>query len=441
MQKLLENLPKIQITPKFFRNLPDSPGVYVYYKENDVIYIGKAINLKRRVASYFNLDLEPKTAKMISEANYLSFIQVVSELEALLLEAKLIRKYMPRYNIAAKDDKHPLYIQITKDKYPIIKTVRKADLNGKIAIAVYGPFPSGRSVKAVLRLIRRIFPYSDHKLGTRPCLYSHIGLCDPCPNIIEGNPASSELTKKYFKNIRHIKSILNGNISAVVKSLSREMESLAGHQEFEAAADVRNKINQLEYITRPRISIDSYLENPNFYEDTLQKELKQLTALLSLKNVEVPSLNRIECFDIAHLAGTNTTASMVTFIGGEPEKKYYRHFRIRRPGRGDDYGALGEVVRRRANHIGDWGKPDLIIVDGGTGQVNIVTQVLRSCGVGVVVIGIAKHPDRLIIGREKIRLTGAALNLVSRMRDEAHRFARRYHHGLISRSIRHANSD
>ena len=160
---------------------------------------------------------------MISDAQELSFIQVGSELEALLLEARLIRSYKPKYNIISKDDKHPLYIQITKEKYPRVITVRKIDLESEPSLANYGPFPSSKNVRSVLKMIRRIFPYSDHKLGKRPCLYSHIGLCDPCPNEIVQSTQYLVLRKKYLKNIRSIKSILDGHIDEVKKNLEKEM--------------------------------------------------------------------------------------------------------------------------------------------------------------------------------------------------------------------------
>lgn len=435
MQKLLEKLDRVEISDKFWKQLPETAGVYVFYKNSEVLYIGKAINLKRRVSSYFDLDLEPKTASMISQAGSLGLIQVGSELDALLLEARLIRHYMPRYNIVAKDDKHPLYIRITKEKYPRVLMARKIAENDK-NLAFYGPFPSGANVRAVLKLVRRIFPFSDHKISKRACLYSHIGLCNPCPNIIEESPEKDLLIKKYSKNIRHIRSILDGNIDKVVRNIKTEMEINAKSENFEEAARLRNKINQLEYITRPQLPTEYYLENPNFYEDNKSKELNQLSALLFQKNVYHEKLDRIECFDIAHLAGSSPTASMVTFVKGEADKTMYRHFKINKARGGDDYGSLGEVAGRRKNHFSDWGKPDLIVVDGGIGQVKSFNDAFNSIGVtGIPIVGIAKHPDRLIIGKEKSRLTGAALNLVSRMRDEAHRFARRYHHKLVSKSL------
>jgi excinuclease ABC subunit C len=440
MQKLLETLVKVRVTPETYKSLPETSGVYIFFKGRSAIYIGKAINLKRRVSSYFDIGLEPKTASMMHQAEFVGFIQVASELEALLLEAKLIRKYMPHYNIAAKDDKHPLYIAITKEEYPRVYSVRKLTAESSPLIASYGPFPSSANVRSVLKMIRRIFPYSDHKLGKRPCLYSHINLCSPCPNLIDQSEDKENLKKIYLKNIKNIKSILDGNIAKVVRNIEKEMKSLSKAEDYEAALKLRNKITRLEYITRPQIPAEFYMQNPNLYEDTKRKEIKQLKALLAMKNIIVKNLSRIECYDIAHLGGTSATASMVTFTDGEPDKNYYRHFKIKKARGGDDYGSLSEIAKRRTKHFADWGVPDLIIVDGGTGQVKSFSESFGE-GYKIPIVGIAKHPDRLIIGKEKVKLTGAALNLVARVRDEAHRFARRYHHSLISNSIKHAVAD
>lgn len=381
---------------------------------------------------------------MISDAQELSFIQVGSELEALLLEARLIRSYMPKYNIISKDDKHPLYIQITKEKYPRVITVRKIDLESEPSLANYGPFPSSKNVRSVLKMIRRIFPYSDHKLGKRPCLYSHIGLCDPCPNEIVQSTQYLVLRKKYLKNIRSIKSILDGHIDEVKKNLEKEMEKASKKQDYELAGQIRDQIERIEYITRPQMPTEFYMQNPNLYEDLRNKELIELRRLLLDSRFKIPdSLHRIECYDIAHLAGTNATASMVTFIDGEADKSFYRHFRIRQKKGNSDIDSMREVIKRRLSHLSDptspsglrgagWGKPDLIIVDGGVAQVSAFTSILYSNKVSILVVGIAKHPDRLIVGEQKIKLEGNVLHLVSRMRDEAHRFARRYHHKLVS---------
>ncbi len=410
----------------------------MFFKEGIPIYIGKAINLKRRVSSYFEMDLEMKTARMISSAQELSFIQVASELEALLLEAKLIRLYLPKYNVSAKDDKHPLYILITDEKYPRVITVRKIDLNKCPAIANYGPFPSSGNVQTVLKMIRRIFPYADHKLGKRGCLYSHIGLCNPCPSEIEAIKNCELRIKKrnqYLKNIKMVKDVLSSKFDGVRKELLKEMEDASESENYEVAGQIRDQIEKIEYITRPQIPTDFYMQNPDLYEDLRNKELREFQHILNSYFLNLKSLTRIECFDVAHLAGSSAAASMVTFIKGEPDKIFYRHFKIRQDKRQSDIDSLKEVIKRRLKHIEDWGKPNLIIVDGGTAQVNSFHTILLAINADIPVVGIAKNPDRLIIGTRKIRLKGPALNLVARVRDEAHRFARRYHHLLISKDL------
>ncbi len=381
---------------------------------------------------------------MITEAEYLSYVRVTSELEALLLEAKLIRKFMPQYNIAAKDDKHPLYIIITKEKYPRVITARKIDTETTKSVAHYGPFPSSGNVKSVLRMIRRIIPFSDHKITKRKCLYSHIGLCKPCPSDIETTIDPTQKQEKYLayrKNIRRVKSILDGKFEGLKTNLTVEMNKLSKIQKYEEAKTARDQIKRLEYITSPRIPTDIFMENPNLYVDLREREMNELKKLLSLYfDLNLPK--RIECFDIAHLAGSSATASMVTFIGAEADKKFYRHFRIRQDKRNSDVDSLKEVIKRRLNHLDDWGKPDLIIVDGGKPQVGVFAKEIEN--IGIPVIGLAKKFETFVIPIKNLNeLTftevrvprGPVLNLVQRMRDEAHRFARRYHHKLVSQAL------
>lgn len=444
MHKRLLALTKIPIRDKFYRSLPQTPGVYIFWRKSTPIYVGKAINLKNRVSSYFSLKLEPKTSKMVSEADSLSYIKVTNELSALLLEAKLIRQNMPQYNIAAKDDKHPLYIAITKEKYPRILTARKVGEKTLPLIAFYGPFPSSNNVRSVLRMLRRIFPYSDHKLAKRGCLYSHIGLCNPCPSEIEGFNGDKKitLTKVYLKNIKNIKSILDGKIEKVVKDLQKEMLFHSQNQNYEEALQTRNQIKKLEYITTPQLPVEAFLQNPNLYQDIRNKEVDELKEVLSTFKLLIPELNRIECYDIAHLAGSNSTASMVTFVDGESEKTLYRHFRVRQKKGNSDVDSLKEIITRRQKHFDDWGKPDLIIVDGGKPQVGVFVRQLENEKIAIV--GLAKRFETLVIPvktggvivLKEYRLPkGNALNLVARIRDEAHRFARSYHHKLVSQSL------
>lgn len=445
MQNLIPKLRKIKLKPKIYLEFPENPGVYIYFKKDKPIYVGKAINLKRRVASYFRLNLEPKTSRMIGEAETVSYIKVANELEALLLEARLIKFYQPKYNIISKDDKHPLYIEITREKYPRVITLRKTDLDKFPALAIYGPFPSSVNVKSVLKTVRRIFPYSDHIIGKKPCLYSQIGLCNPCPNEIEAT-ADRDLKirkrRQYMKNIRNLRSLLDGNTNLVKKRLATEMKTYSDSQKYEEALYVRDRIQRLDYITSPKIPIDSYLENPNLYEDVREGELRALKKILETASIKVKSLSRIECFDVAHLQGTNASASMVTFLDGVPDKSFYRHFRIRQKKGLDDYASMREVALRRRKNLDGWGRPDLIIVDGGKGQMSVFLKEFEAEGIPVV--GLAKRLETLVIpiktlgvnGIKEYRLPkGPALNLVQRIRDEAHRFAQAYHHKLFTKSL------
>lgn len=438
-------LRRVQITPKVYSNFPESPGVYIYIRSGKPIYVGKAINLKKRVSSYFRLELETKTRRMMNEAEEISYIRVDSEFEALLLEAKLIRYYMPKYNVVSKDDKHPLYIVITKEEFPIVKIIRKPDINKFPNIAIYGPFPSSTNVKSVLGMLRKIFPYSDHKIGKKPCLYSQIGLCNPCPNVITGIK-NYELrmreTGKYKNNIKHIKAILDGKINFVVMKLKKEMNMYSSEQNYEDAMKIRDRIKKLEYITSVKTPADLYLENPNLFEDIRKREIDELKKIINTYGQNIHKLRRIECYDIAHLHGQNATASMVTFSDGIPDKNFYRHFKIYQKKGNDDYASMKEVARRRKKHLNDWGIPDLIIVDGGKGQLSVFLREFY--GNNIPIIGLAKRLETLVIPlfigetisfKELVLKNGPSLHLVERLRDEAHRFARAYHHKLFKRSL------
>ncbi|MBI3396966.1 GIY-YIG nuclease family protein [Candidatus Woesebacteria bacterium] len=441
---LLNQLIKIPKEKNNLKIVPEAPGIYVFWNNNEPIYIGKAKSLKNRLSSYFNLQLENKTARMVGQAQNFSIIQVTSELESCLLEARLIRIYKPKFNIAAKDDKHPLYIKITKEKYPRVITARKIEI--KDYPAFFGPFPNSTTVRSVLKLLRRVFPYSDHRLGKKGCLYSHMGLCNPCPNEIEatsGAVQKSLLRKKYLYNIRIIKNILSGSFEGVRKSLEKSMKEYSTDENFEEAAELKKQMDGLDYITQPIIPTEEFLENPNLFEDLKRSEIKSFRKFIS-PYIDVPKhLSRIECFDVSHISGVSSAASMVTFIEGEADKKFYRHFRIRQVKGQSDVDSLREVSSRRLKHLVDWGKPDLVMVDGGKPQVSVILKKFRESGISV--IGLAKQfetlvfpkyqPDGKLCFYEKRVPRGEILNFVQRIRDEAHRFARRYHHHLLSKRL------
>ncbi len=415
-------------------NIPTEAGCYLFKDiSGKVIYVGKAKNLKNRVTSYFSSDLLPKTKQMVASAASVSFLEVQSEFEALLLEANLVKKYNPKYNIELKDGKSPLYIGITKDYYPRIITFRKPEM-GELKLKTYfGPFLSGLMARKILNRVRHVFPFATHLPTKRICIYSQIGLCSPCPSLIdaiENAEVRKELRSKYLNNIRKVKMLFEGRVSVVKDVLVKEMRELSNAEKFEEAREISLQIKALENITRSE-DVEGYIENPNFLVDIRRREIGALGKLIS-KYYKIDKLVRIECFDIAHFAGSHPTASMVTFINGEAEKKYYRHFKMYNKKRISDVDSMKEVLARRLKHLEDWGVPDLIIVDGGKPQVSIATEVLKEMNLNIPLVGLAKRYETVVLksGDEfiEIRANGEALKLLQRIRDEAHRFARRLHH-------------
>ncbi|MFH1792037.1 MAG: GIY-YIG nuclease family protein [Patescibacteria group bacterium] len=445
MIKTISNLKKIKVSKTNFKFLPKNPGVYIFWHKNKVIYIGKAINLKNRLNSYLQINLDLKTRKMLNFSETVSFIKVENELEALLLEAYLIKKNQPKYNIIAKDDKNPLYIKITKEKYPRIITARKIDENKKDYISFFGPFPSSSIVKSVLRSLRKTFPYSDHKIAKKACIYNQIGLCNPCPSAIdslENLKEKENLRKLYLSEINIINTILKGNYRKIQKDLYKKMNKLADKEKFEEASLVKKQLKSMEYITQPIVRPKLFSDNPNLAEDLIKGQLKQLSLILKKINGLSLNLNRIECYDVSHTSGTNATASMVVFTKGQEDKKLYKHFKIMNNKKNDDISSLREVAKRRIKHLKEWGEPDLVIVDGGIGQTKTLYEEFSK--EDIFVIGISKRYETLIIPkkvndklvfRSYLLPNNSAKRLVQRLRDEAHRFAQRYHNILIKKTL------
>ncbi len=419
---------------------PQTPGVYLFRDQTGKpIYIGKAKNLKNRLVSYIAISLGPKTYAMVHEATNLSLIQVNSEIEALLLESNLVKKYMPKYNIELKDDKSPLYIAITKEVFPRVLTLRQTQLASTPMKNYFGPFVNAGSVRKVLKLLRRVTPYSHHTIGKRACIYHQIGLCNPCPNTIvyEQNDQKREAMKKEYKaNIRRLTRILSGKPDLVKTELTKEMERHAKGEDYEEASLFRERLASLNAVTSPNASIEGYVRDPELLSDIRHRESDQLEKIIE-PFLGKMTINRIECFDIAHLSGTHPTASMVTFISGEPDKQYYRHFRIKKERQNNDTESMREVLTRRSKYFDSWGKPDLLVVDGGKGQLMKAIEVL---GDTVPLVGLAKRYETIIAFvngefKSTVLPDGGAKNLMQRIRDEAHRFARRYHHKLVTDAL------
>lgn len=422
------------------KKLPEGPGVYLYYDfEGKVIYVGMSNNLVSRVGSYFGKQIVGKTRKMMDKAKRIGIIRTDSELEAILLEAKLVKKYLPKYNAALRDDKSPLFIVVTKEEWPRILTKRKSEIERIKVKKVFGPYVNGGKGREVLREIRKVFPYSQHRPGKRVCINRQIGLCKPCPSEIireKDKFEKEKLKKRYFENVRQVEMILEGKAKRVKNNLRVSVAEFSKGEKYEKAREKWEQWEGLMKITKPRIKTELYLENPNLVDEIRKEEERELWKILKEFKI-IKRIRRIECFDVAHLAGTHPTASMVTFIDGEADKRYYRHFKIRNLKRADDLEAINEVIKRRKKYFEAWGKPDLIIVDGGRGQVE---AAIRELGQEICVIGLAKRDESLVIKTNEIFIRvrlpeGAAKNLVKRMRDEAHRFARRYHHLLIKREL------
>lgn len=435
---------KIAVSKKNLYLVPEDPGIYIFLANDKPVYVGKAKNLRNRLTSYFLVTLGEKTAAMLKEATYFTFVETVSEIEALLLETRLINHYQPKYNVAQKDDKNPLYIKISDDPFPIISAVRKYDLKHTTKY-FFGPFPSSYVVRTVLSQIRKVYPFANHKIGKKACIYSQMGLCNPCPsfvNSLEDTNQVTKLTREYKQNIKNVLRILRGNSKKLLSELEHQMISYAKLKNYEMAQVTKEKINKLLYIGQGRNNPGSYMENPNLSQDIHSQELEALRHILKAI-YKIQGLTRIECYDVAHLAGAFPAASMTVFINGVATPSQYRHFIIPEKLGGDDYASLANIAQRRAKHFTDWGKPNLIVVDGGKGQLMSFLDTFAKYKIPVV--GLAKRNERLLLfnskklagvgGFEEITLVPPALFLLQRIRNEAHRFSRRLHHKRLSKKL------
>lgn len=539
--------------------LPSLPGCYIYYnKNNEIIYVGKAKILKRRVMSYFNKKHHDsvKVQVLVSQIERLEYIITNTEVEALILESHLIKKHKPKYNILLKDDKKYPYFLITDEDFPRIQVVRKKNMNPEKG-RYYGPYTDIRAMYSTLDFLKKIFPLKQcksPKFKDRPCLYYHIGRCmAPC----QGKVSSEE----YKALVHQAELFLSGKQSELMEQIKTRMEKYAAEEQFEKAARLRDsyldlkktlekqqvvyentKLNEdiisflsedgifaivilmiregrlidkkdfvyeveeedkteffatffKEYYNSltlgyPDKIVSNELENIGekaLYEEWLEilakkkvkisygksaqgKELQSLAdknARVVLDNAKLKKMSkirddfneigsylaeklhlknfphRIECYDISHIQGTNTVASMITFINGQSKKSEYKKFKIRTTeGKPDDFLSMKEVLTRRLKHLGDknWDKPDLMIIDGGKGQLSSVMQIIEELGVtGIDVVSLAKKHEEVFLPKKSdpviLPQNSSALFLFQRIRDEAHRFAITYHRTLRSKTM------
>ncbi len=404
---------------KIQEKLPDSPGVYFFLGKNrKILYIGKATSLKTRVRSYFGPNLAEKRSelieRMVLEATKIDFRSTDSVLEALILEANLIRKHLPPYNTALKDQKSWNFVVITDEDFPQILMMRERELASLLPLGKgksrrspdevrYGPFTNSYELRDALKIIRKIFPYRDQKCKPgqgRPCFNRQIGLC---PGVCTG-----EISKKdYGKIVNHIKMFFWGKKKALISSLAKEMKDCARERKFEEAEKLKWKIKSLQHIQDIAL-------------------IKQLTS-----NSQQP-IFRIEAYDIAHLSGTNVVGVMTVIEDGEMKKSDYRKFKIKIQ-KNDDVAALREVLSRRLNH-NEWPYPDLVVVDGREPQINIARAELEKQKLLIPVVSVVKdshHKPREILGRFFPECAKEILLANS----EAHRFAINFHKKRRSKSF------
>ncbi len=509
-------------------NLPNEPGCYLFKDKNEnVIYVGKAKNLKKRIKQYSKKnDFDIKTQSMLNYIKSVDFVATDNEVEALILENTLIKKYQPKYNIRLKDAKTHSYILLTDEKYPRILIARQKNEKGKY----FGPFVSATERDYVLRFLKKTFLIrSCKRLPKKACLRYHINLCEaPCIGLIS--------QKDYENKIENVKLILTGHTDKLIKKLKTDMKSFSNNNYFESALKIRNQITAIEHLNERQnmqrekkynediinyeIKDDKvYLMLFNIYKGTLNNkvdfvfdynsdfleefivqyysdspvpkdlilpiklsdsiatflenlkgskvkiikpekgEKRQLLNLV-LKNIEITFFadidkvetlktklnlqenpNVIECFDISHLSGTSTAGSMVQFRNGKPDKSNYRRFKIRSVEGIDDTAAIAEVVRRRYFRLKseDADLPDLIIIDGGRGQLNFSLQELVKLDLKIPIISIAKQFEEIYLpGRIlplRISKKDKALQFIQEIRDEAHRFAIKYNRLLRKKEL------
>jgi len=411
-----------QILQNKVKNLPDTPGVYLFLNsKKQIIYVGKAKRLKRRVVSYFQSGRghDARIERLISEIRDLRFIRASSEAEALIYEAGLIKDHSPRYNVGLKDDKSYPFLKLTvSEKYPRLVLTRKRIHDGS---EYYGPYVNVKLLRSALSFMKKVFPLrSCIRLRKKVCLEYHLGQCiGPC----EGKGS----IKEYSETVRQLKQFLEGRKADLLSSLQEKMKELSKQRKYEKALLLKNRIEALTAVQ----TLHDRSQYPIF------GELDELQNTLELPTLPV----NIECFDISNLSGKQAVGSMVRFVAGRAHKSDYRKYRIKTVTGIDDYSMIREVVRRRYSRLVKENAklPDLVLIDGGRGHLKMAEKELKSIGLGrIPVAAIAKEFNHLYTTSRKIpiRLSPGSrlLNLVQRIRDEAHRFAVKYHRTLRSKS-------
>lgn len=474
-----------------YQNIPDSikrkldtapkkPGVYMFRDDKgEVIYVGKAVNLPSRTKSYFAnyKRLDPRIQAMVENARDLEYLTVDNEIEAFLLESNLIKKYMPHYNRAGKDDKNYLWIEIQSQlDFPIVRTVREKKLK---KADYFGPFPNVGAVRRMLKQLRKVFKYhstsrvieervdkDDNKYiytsDNTPCFHYHLGLCSgACMGIIP--------KEEYRKQINDLKRFLRSDHKELKADYKKQMEQFSQDKDYEKAADMRDKLRDLELLTKFTL-IDETVDDMTLRQKQLdynRQGIVELVDRLQIDGLKVSEADskkfRMECYDISNIQGTNAVSAMVVSIGGKLEKKHYRKFKIKLKNTPDDFAMLQETLQRRLKYLVDdkkqdesfSQKPDLIIIDGGKGQVSSVLKIMQKYetkyGLYIPIIGLAKKREEIFVPKQvgkdvefrlvKLSKRAPGLRVVTMLRDEAHRFGIGYHRLLRSKEMIYSELD
>jgi excinuclease UvrABC nuclease subunit len=437
------------------KNLPDKPGVYLHKDKNgEIIYVGKAISLKNRVRQYFQSKsgLEPKVRAMVSHIAEFEYIVTETEMEALLLESSLIKKFMPKYNVLLRDDKSFPYIKVTLgESWPRLVKTRRRIKDGSI---YFGPYTDAAAVDRLIDLLSSIYGLkrcsaSRFPEGFRPCLNYHL---EQCRGICAGEVDAEE----YSKSVEQVVDFLSGNTEGVLSYLNRQMVREAEALNYERAAEYRDQIAAVKAIPDQE-KLDEFLSDVRRNrvkvvrrraEEIARQQQEKINALNDAwQKVGLTGTRRIEAYDISHIAGTDSVGAMVVFEEGKPSRKSYRRFRIKTAPGGGDTDSLQEVLHRRLKRGLDGSPgflplPDLLLIDGGVNQVNAVEQVLAALKIKIPVAGMVKdekHKTRglLLQGEEKdLKDNRTLLRYISTIQEEVHRFAIEYHRGLRAKKLK-----
>lgn len=429
---------KAQIIEKV-RGFPKNPGVYLMKDaQGRVLYVGKSVCIRDRVMGYFRgqEDGRDNIVAMLDKAEDVDFIEMPSEVDALLAEFRLIKDLRPHYNIDLKDDKSYPYIEIRlRQGYPQVIVSR----NAQSGSAVYGPFMDARALRSAFTLLQKIFKFrvcaleireeGDRRPFVRPCLYYYTGKCL--------GPCAGKVTRAEYRDaIRRFRQFLEGKRSSLLRELTHKMEDASARLDFESAATYRDQIKGLENLSKRGL-----VGEHEFVGALAFDPLEGVNALAEVLGMSEPP-RIMDGVDIATIQGSDSVGSVVTFVDGRPFKDGYRHYKIKQVKGQDDYAMIGEVVHRRYKRLSaeEAMMPQLLMIDGGPGQLSAALEALEKAGARPArVVSLAKREELIFMEgrREPIELprNSPALQVLQALRDEAHRFARNYHHVLRDRGF------